>query len=49
MHVVAVHDNAVAFDRTCFYPGGGGQPLDLGSVMLESRDALDIESAHAGP
>jgi misacylated tRNA(Ala) deacylase len=48
-HVVAVHDNAVAFDRTCFYPGGGGQPPDLGSVMLESGDALDIVSAHAGP
>jgi len=48
-HVVAVHDNALAFDRTCFYPGGGGQPPDLGSVILESGEALDIVSAHAGP
>jgi Ser-tRNA(Ala) deacylase AlaX len=48
-HVVAVHDNAVAFDRICFYPGGGGQPPDAGSVMLESGEAFDTVSAHAGP
>jgi len=28
--VVAVRENAVAFDRICFYPGGGGQPPDRG-------------------
>ena len=30
--VVAVHptENAVALDKTAFYPGGGGQPHDLG-------------------
>jgi Ser-tRNA(Ala) deacylase AlaX len=27
--IVAVHDNSVAFDQSCFYPGGGGQPADL--------------------
>jgi len=48
-HVVAVHDNAVAFDRTCFYPGGGGQPPDEGAVILESGEVLEILSAHAGP
>lgn len=25
-------DNAVALDRTAFYPGGGGQPFDLGTL-----------------
>ncbi len=25
-------DNAVALDRTAFYPGGGGQPSDLGTL-----------------
>jgi misacylated tRNA(Ala) deacylase len=31
-HVVAVNtdEGAVALDRTAFYPGGGGQPHDLG-------------------
>ena len=48
-HVVAVHDNAVAFDRTCFYPGGGGQPPDEGAVILESGEVLEILSARAGP
>ncbi len=30
--VTAVSDNGVALDRTAFYPGGGGQPCDLGSL-----------------
>jgi alkylated DNA nucleotide flippase Atl1 len=32
--VVAVGENAVAFDQTCFYPGGGGQPADEGSAKV---------------
>lgn len=27
-------NHAVALDRTAFYPGGGGQPCDLGSLRL---------------
>jgi misacylated tRNA(Ala) deacylase len=32
--VVAINadENAVALDRTAFYPGGGGQPCDLGRL-----------------
>lgn len=30
--VVAVTDDAVALDRTLFYPTGGGQPHDIGTV-----------------
>ena len=47
--VVAVRENSVAFDQTCFYPGGGGQPPDEGSVRLESGEVLEIVSAHADP
>lgn len=36
--VVAVQDNEVALDQTAFYPGGGGQPHDLGT--LESHGAV---------
>jgi misacylated tRNA(Ala) deacylase len=28
--VVGVMDNGVMLDRTAFYPGGGGQPNDIG-------------------
>jgi misacylated tRNA(Ala) deacylase len=30
--VAAVEGQAVALDRTAFYPGGGGQPNDVGSL-----------------
>lgn len=47
--VVALRDNAVAFDQTCFYPGGGGQPPDEGEVQLKSGQLLEIESVQAAP
>lgn len=47
--VVAVGDCAVAFDRTCFYPGGGGQPADEGSVVMPGGRVLDIGSVHSDP
>jgi misacylated tRNA(Ala) deacylase len=31
--VTAVKENAVALDRTAFYPGGGGQPHDTGVLI----------------
>jgi len=47
--VLAVRENSIAFDQTCFYPGGGGQPSDDGSVRLQGGEVLDIVSAHADP
>ncbi len=47
--VVAVRENAVAFDQTCFYPGGGGQPPDEGSARVGRGPELEILSAHADP
>ena len=35
--VTAVDGQAVALDRTAFYPGGGGQPCDLGTLADASR------------
>jgi misacylated tRNA(Ala) deacylase len=46
-NVVAVRDSCVAFDRSCFYPGGGGQPPDQGCVRLSDGEVLEIESVHA--
>jgi misacylated tRNA(Ala) deacylase len=31
--VTAVEGQAVALDRTAFYPGGGGQPSDMGTLF----------------
>lgn len=45
--VVAVREAALACDRTCFYPGGGGQPPDTGSVALADGTVLAVTGAHA--
>jgi misacylated tRNA(Ala) deacylase len=45
--VHAIQPDRLAFDRTCFYPVGGGQPADEGLAMLESGQVLEIVSAHA--
>jgi misacylated tRNA(Ala) deacylase len=44
--VVAVDDGALAFDRSCFYPGGGGQPPDQGRVELRGGETLRVTSVH---
>lgn len=45
--VVAVREDSIAVDRTCFYPGGGGQPPDQGIVRMQSGETLEIVSVHA--
>ena len=45
--VVAVAGTTLACDRTCFYPGGGGQPPDRGTIRLASGEVLEIASVHA--
>jgi misacylated tRNA(Ala) deacylase len=45
--IVAVEGDRVAFDRTCFYPGGGGQPPDEGRVSVHGGEVLEIVSAYA--
>lgn len=47
--LVAVHENLIACDRTCFYPGGGGQPPDEGLVKFANGETVEVESAHADP
>jgi misacylated tRNA(Ala) deacylase len=31
-------EHAVALDRTAFYPGGGGQPYDTGSLIVDGQE-----------
>jgi misacylated tRNA(Ala) deacylase len=40
--------HAILLDRTAFYPGGGGQPADTGSLNAGS-DVLPLERARKGP
>lgn len=42
--ILAVHENEIAFDQTCFHPGGGGQPPDNGIVQLEDGGVLEVVS-----
>jgi len=45
--VAAARDNSVAFDQTCFYAGGGGQPADEGFAETQSGEVLEIGSVQA--
>src|SRR5262245_16762146 len=47
--VIAVRAGALAFDRTCFYPGGGGQPADSGRVQLADGTQIEIVTIAAAP
>ena len=45
--VLAIREHVIAFDQTCFYPGGGGQPPDEGILNSSSGEIIGIESAQA--
>lgn len=46
--VTAVDGQAIAVDRTAFYPGGGGQPADTGAVRWAGGRARAIEIRRQG-
>jgi misacylated tRNA(Ala) deacylase len=45
--VTGVREGAIAFDQTCFYPGGGGQPPDHGTIDI-GAESTPIAGAEAG-
>jgi len=45
--VLAIHENRIAFDQTCFHPGGGGQPPDEGIVTWQNGESFEIISIQA--
>jgi misacylated tRNA(Ala) deacylase len=47
--VTAVEGNAVALDRTAFYPGGGGQPNDVGTLNAVGRTWQVLRVRRTGP
>ncbi len=46
--VVAAHDGQIEFDRTIFYPLGGGQPGDTGFLVRENGERLAIADTRKG-
>jgi misacylated tRNA(Ala) deacylase len=46
--VTAVDGGAVALDRTAFYPGGGGQPHDLGTLGAAGQTWPVVKVRKAG-
>lgn len=46
--VTAVEGNALALDRTAFYPGGGGQPNDVGTLMVNGQTLAVTKVRKAG-
>lgn len=46
--VVSVSDNQIVLDRTCMYPGGGGQPPDCGELSLHSGVSLVVQTVSKG-
>lgn len=40
--IIAWHDDLIALDQTIFYPTGGGQPGDRGSVRTESGEIRSV-------
>lgn len=46
--VTAVDGQAVALDRTAFYPGGGGQPNDVGTLAWDGGSAQLVKVKRQG-
>ena len=41
--VTKITENGIFFDQTAFFPEGGGQSCDLGSVLTAGKDALELQ------
>lgn len=46
--VVAVHERGIELDRTLFYPLGGGQPGDTGTLLRSNGDRIAIGDTRKG-
>jgi misacylated tRNA(Ala) deacylase len=44
--VVDVEDGGIVFDRTIFYPLGGGQPGDTGTLSWQGGDAAIVDTRY---
>lgn len=42
--IVAIHDDGVVLDRTVFYPVGGGQPGDIGTLSTATGATFAVQT-----
>jgi misacylated tRNA(Ala) deacylase len=49
VQVVGIREGMIAFDCTCVYPGGGGQPADEGRVIFANGQVSDVTSIGVDP
>jgi len=47
-HVLAVSERGIELDRTVFYPQGGGQAGDMGSLLRENGERVAIADTRKG-
>ena len=47
--LIAIRDDAVALDRTIFYPAGGGQPGDWGAVRSATSERFTVTNTSRDP
>jgi misacylated tRNA(Ala) deacylase len=40
--IIEVNEDHIVLDKTIFFPGGGGQPNDLGSIFIDNQE-LKVE------
>ena len=40
--IIEVNEDHIVLDKTIFFPGGGGQPNDLGSIFVDNQE-LKVE------
>ncbi|MGZ4918592.1 MAG: alanine--tRNA ligase [Halobacteriota archaeon] len=45
--IIGITGNGVILDRTLFYPGGGGQPEDVGQITTSSGIRVQVTKARA--
>ncbi len=45
--IIGFHENNVILDRTIFYPEGGGQPSDVGSIGVKGNKMDKLSVLHA--
>jgi misacylated tRNA(Ala) deacylase len=46
--VIALHERGIELDRTIFYPLGGGQPGDTGTLIRENGERISITDTRKG-
>jgi misacylated tRNA(Ala) deacylase len=46
--IVAIHERGVELDRTIFYPQGGGQVGDTGTLTRGNGERLDVTDTRKG-